>query len=99
MELDARTTLLIQISASAATNSLATLRSAVTDAKALGVTAEEIRKTINLALEIQELPISHTRHLLDQLLREPVRKSDDKPKHDHQHIHGPGCNCGSHHHS
>ena len=99
MELDARTTLLIQISASAATNSLATLRSAVTDAKVLGVTSDEIRKTMSLALEIQAQPVSHTRHLMDQLLREPVRKSDEKLKHAHQHIHGPGCNCGSHHHS
>lgn len=99
MELDARTILLIQISASAATNSLASLRSAVTDAKALGVTSDEIRKTMSLALEIQEQPVSHTRHLMDQLLREPVRKPDVKPKSAHPHVHGPGCNCGSHPHS
>lgn len=97
MELDARTILLIQISASAATNSLATLRSAVTDAKALGVTSDEIRKTMSLSLEIQEQPISHTRHLMDQLLREPIQKTNVKPS--PPHVHGPGCNCGSHHHS
>lgn len=100
MELDARTTLLVQISAAAATNALAALRSAVTDAKTLGISAEEIRQTINLALEIQEQPMSHTRHLMDQLLRESARKSQGAHNHahsDHAHEHGPGCNCGSHH--
>jgi hypothetical protein len=96
MELDARTTLLVQISAAVATNSLAALRSAVTDAKALGITPEEIRKTVSLAIEIQEQPVSHTRHLMDQLLREPARKAHKNPDPSH-HDHGPGCNCGSHH--
>jgi alkylhydroperoxidase/carboxymuconolactone decarboxylase family protein YurZ len=92
MALDARTTLLVQISAAAATNSLAALRSAVTDAKSLGVTSEEIQKTVSLAIEIQEQPVSHTRHLVSQLLREPVRKTEDKKDSVH-HNHGPGCNC------
>jgi hypothetical protein len=97
MELDSRTTLLVQISAAAATNALSALRTAVTEAKALGITSEEIRKTMNLALEIQNQPIDHTRHLMDQLLREPLRKKEE----DHKalHVHGTGCNCGSHHHS
>lgn len=95
MELDSRTTLLIQISAAVATNSLAALRSAVTDAKALGVTPEEIRKTMDLATEIREQPASHTRHLMDQLLKEPLRKAHKQDGHHHDH--GPHCNCGSHH--
>ena len=94
MELDTRSTLIAQISAAAATNALAALRIAVTDAKALGMTPEEIRQVIRLAQEIQEQPLSHTRHLLDQLLREPIRKPQ-KPTQEHaHHEHGPNCNCG-----
>lgn len=99
MDLDQKTTLLIQISAAAATNALASLRSAVTDAKALGVPNETLRQTIELALEIQQQPLSHTRNLTDQLLREPITKKTTSqngasPIH---HVHGHGCNCGHHH--
>ncbi|WP_018211285.1 hypothetical protein [Desulfitobacterium hafniense] len=100
MELDQKTTLLIQISAAAATNALASLRSAVTDAKALGVPNETLRQAIELALEIQQQPLSHTQHLMNQLLREPIKKGT--PKQDGSspapHVHGPGCSCGHHHH-
>lgn len=91
MELDRKTTLLIQIAAAAATNALASLRAAVTDAKSLGVSNEIIRQTIDLALEIQQQPLSHTRHLTEQLLREPA-KSLKKSSHDHN------CTCGCNHH-
>lgn len=99
MELDQKTTLLIQISAAAATNALASLRSAVTDAKALGVPSETLRQTIELALEIQQQPLSHTRHLTDQLLREPAKKksSGQDGAAPALHVHGPGCGCGHHH--
>ncbi len=99
MELDQKTTLLIQISAAAATNALASLRSAVTDAKALGVPSETLRQTIELALEIQQQPLSHTRHLTDQLLREPTKKksSGQDGAAPALHVHGPGCSCGHHH--
>ncbi|AHF07296.1 hypothetical protein [Desulfitobacterium metallireducens] len=95
MELDTRTTLIIQISAAVATNALASLRASVTDAKALGISSDEIRQIVKIAQEVQEQPLSHTRHLLDQLLREPIRKSQEHT-HDHEHIHGPNCNCGHH---
>ncbi|MGI1658609.1 MAG: hypothetical protein ACRKFN_06515 [Desulfitobacterium sp.] len=100
MELDQKTILLIKISAAAATNALASLRSAITDAKALGVSNEILRQTVELALEIQQQPLSHTRHLTDQLLREPVKKK--AASHDGAssplHVHGPSCGCGHHHH-
>ena len=99
MELDQKTTLLIQISAAAATNALASLRSAVTDAKALGVPNDTLRKTIELALEVQQQSVSHTGHLIDQLFREPAKKKAQgldgaSPS---LHVHGPGCNCSHHH--
>ena len=99
MELDQKTTLLIQISAAAATNALSSLRAAVTDAKALGVSSEAIRQTIELALEIQQQPLSHTRHLTDQLLREPAKKKSAKPNGaaPSLHVHGPSCGCNHHH--
>ncbi|MEA4902395.1 carboxymuconolactone decarboxylase family protein [Desulfitobacterium sp.] len=93
MELDTRTTLIVQISAAVATNALAALRSSVTDAKAQGISSEEIRQIVKIAQDVQEQPQSHARHLLDQLLREPVR-NPQKPTPDH--VHGPNCNCGHH---
>lgn len=100
MELDKKTTLLIQISAAAATNALANLRSYVTDAKALGVPSETLRQTIELALEIQQQPLSHTRHLTDQLLREPAKKkaTGQDGAAPTLHVHGGGCGCGCNHH-
>lgn len=94
MELDSRTTLIVQISAAVATNALAALRASITDAKALGMSSEEIRQIVKIAQEVQEQPLSHTRHLIDQLLRESVRKPQE---HTHDHVHGPNCNCGQHH--
>ncbi|MGE4271676.1 MAG: hypothetical protein AB7E31_02210 [Desulfitobacterium sp.] len=101
MELDQKTTLLIKISAAAATNALASLRSAMTDAKALGVPKEILRQTVELALEIQQQPLSHTQHLTDQLLRETVKKktANQKGPTPTLHVHGPGCGCGHHHHN
>ena len=93
MELDTRTTLIVQISAAVATNALAALRTSVTDAKALGISSEEIRQIVKIAQEVQDQPLSHARHLLDQLLREPIRKPQE---HTHEHVHGPNCNCGQH---
>lgn len=100
MELDTRTLLTAQISAAVATNALASLRAAVTDAKAFGMTSEEIRQIMKVAQDIQEQPLSHTRHLMDQLLREPKHKPQDQSNHDHNHehdhVHGPNCSCGHH---
>lgn len=96
MELDSRTTLIVQISAAVATNALSALRASVTDAKALGMSAEEIRQIVKTAQEVQDQPVSHARHLLDQLLREPIRKPQAQ-SHDHNHVHGPHCGCGHHH--
>lgn len=83
MELDEKTTLLVKISAAAATNALASLRSSMTDAKALGVPHEILRQTVELALEIQQQPYSHTQHLTDQLLREPVKKKPQEKTEPH----------------
>lgn len=93
MELDTRTTLIVQISAAVASNALAALRASVTDAKALGMSSEEIRQIVKIAQEVQDQPLSHAHHLLDQLLRELVRKPQE---HTHDHVHGPNCNCGHH---
>ncbi|HHY26807.1 MAG TPA: hypothetical protein GX523_08700 [Desulfitobacterium dehalogenans] len=99
MELDQKTTLLIQISAAAATNALANLRSAVTDAKALGIPNETLRQTIELALEVQQQPLSHTRHLTNQLLREPAKKKSagQDGASPALHVHGHSCGCGCNH--
>lgn len=98
MELDSRTTLIVQISAAVATNALSALRASVTDAKALGMSAEEIRQIVKTAQEVQDQPVSHARHLLDQLLREPIRKPQAQSHdHNHNHVHGPHCGCGHHH--
>ncbi|WP_425808004.1 hypothetical protein ACHOLT_10485 [Desulfitobacterium sp. Sab5] len=94
MELDTHTLLAVQISAAVATNALAALRAAVTDAKEFGMSSEEIRQIMKTAQDIQEQPLSHTRHLMDQLLRETKKKTHDHS--DHDHVHGPNCGCGHH---
>lgn len=99
MEIDQKTQLLLQISAAVATNSLAALRSAATDAKALGVPNDIIRQTIQVGLEVQQHSLSHTQHLTNQLMREPAKNSK---KNGASHSHhgggcGGGCGCGHHH--
>lgn len=101
MEIDQKTQLLLQISAAAAANALAALRSAATDAKALGIPKEVIRQTIELGLEVQQQSLSHTQHLTNQLMRESIKTSQkDGATHSH---HGGGCGggcgCGHHHHN
>ena len=97
MSLDQHTTLLIKISAAVATSSLAALRAAVTDAKDAGISNEEIQQTMNVAQEIQGESQSHTKHLMNQLLREP-KTSTTKHSHAHNdHAHGSNCSCGCKH--
>ena len=87
MSLDQRTIVVTQISAAVACNALAALRLAVTEALTLGIKPEEIREILALAKDIQQQPISHVTHLVDQLLREPK-----KPTHEHS----ADCGCGNH---
>lgn len=97
MELDTRSTLIAQISAAVATNALAALRASVTDAKALGMAPEEIRQIVKIAQEVQAQPLEHAQHLMNQLLREPIRKPEEPiNEHSHDHVHGPNCSCGHH---
>ena len=88
MNLDQRTIVLTQISAAVACNALATLRLAVTEGLTLGIKPEEIREVLSLAKAIQQQPISHVTHLVDQLLREPKKST---------HEHNSDCACGNHH--
>jgi hypothetical protein len=88
MNLDQRTIVVTQISAAVACNALAALRVAVTEAITLGLTPEEIQEILALAKDIQQQPISHVTHLIDQLLREPKKTS---------HKHSAHCGCGGHH--
>ncbi len=88
MSLDQRTIVVAQISAAVACNSLAALRVAVTEALTLGVSQEEVQEILALAKEIQEQPIAHVSHLIDQLLREPKKTT---------HKHSDHCDCGKHH--
>ena len=85
MSLDQRTIIVTQISAAVACNALAALRLAVTEALSLGLTPEEIREILALATAIQQQPISHVTHLVDQLLREPKKST---------HVHSADCACG-----
>lgn len=87
MSLDPRTIVVTQISASVACNALAALRLAVTEALSLDIKPEEIREVLALAKSIQEQPISHVTHLVDQLLREPKKSTHD---------HSANCGCGNH---
>ena len=87
MSLDQRTIVVTQISAAVACNALAALRLAVTEAFTLGIKPEEIREVLVLAKAIQQQPISHVTHLVDQLLREPKKSP---------HEHSADCTCGNH---
>lgn len=87
MSLDPRTIIVTQISAAVACNALAALRVALTEALKLGIKPEEIREILTLAKAIQDQPISHVTHLVDQLLREPKKSTHD---------HGAHCGCGNH---
>lgn len=87
MSLDQRTIVITQISAAVACNALASLRLAITEALTLGIKPEEIKEILVLAKAIQEQPISHVTHLVDQLLREPKKAT---------HQHSAHCGCGNH---
>ncbi len=87
MSLDQRTIVLTQISAAVACNALAALRLAVTEALSLGIKPEEIQEVLALAKGIQEQPISHVTHLIDQLLRQPKKSA---------HEHSANCGCSNH---
>ncbi|TGE37732.1 hypothetical protein E4K67_13530 [Desulfosporosinus fructosivorans] len=87
MSLDQRTIVVTQISAAVACNALASLRLSITEALTLGIKPEEIKEILALAKAIQEQPISHVTHLVDQLLREPKKPA---------HVHNAHCGCGSH---
>ncbi len=82
------TIVVTQISAAVACNALAALRLAVTEALTLGFSPEEVQEILALAKDIQQQPISHVTHLVDQLLREPKKTS---------HKHSAHCGCGGHH--
>ena len=87
MSLDQRSIVITQISASVACNALAALRLAVTEALTLGIKPEEIREILNLAKAIQQQPITHVTHLIDQLMREPKKAA---------HKHSANCGCDNH---
>lgn len=88
MSLDQRTTIVAQISAAVACNALAALRLAITEGLNGGLTKAEIQDVISLAKDVQQQPISHVSHLVDQILREPKKKP---------HEHSDHCGCGGHH--
>lgn len=87
MSLDQRTIIVAQISAAVACNALAALRLAVSEALALDIKPEEIREILALAKDIQQQPISHVTHLVDQILRAPKKST---------HEHSADCDCGKH---
>lgn len=88
MSLDSRTVVITQISAAAACNALAALRLHVTEALTMGLSPEEIQEILTLAKDIQQQPITHVTHLIDQLLRETKKTT---------HKHSAHCDCGGHH--
>lgn len=88
MSLDHRTIIVTQISAAVACNALAALRVAISDALKVGLNPEEIYEILTLAKEIQQKPIDHVTHLIDQLLREPKKTP---------HVHSANCGCDHHH--
>ena len=88
MSLDQRTIVVAQISAAVACNALAALRLSVTEALTLGISPEEVQEVLALAKDIQQQPISHVSHLIDQLLRESKKLT---------HEHSENCDCGKHH--
>lgn len=91
MSLDQKTIVLTQLSAAVACNALASLRVTLTEALTLGITPEEIEEVLNLAKEIQQQPISHVTHLVNQLLREPKKQTEKSAQS------GCGCGCNGHH--
>lgn len=88
MSLDSRTVLITRISAAAACSALAALRWHVTEALTLGISPEEIQEILTLAKDIQQQPMTHATHLIDQLLRESKQPA---------HKHSAHCDCGGHH--
>jgi alkylhydroperoxidase/carboxymuconolactone decarboxylase family protein YurZ len=89
MSLEPRSAAIAKIAASAACNSLASLRFAITDAFSLGFSTEEIQEILTLAKDIQQQPVEHAAHLIAQLLREAKKEQ--------HHVHSDGCGCGKHH--
>ncbi|HZK54510.1 MAG TPA: hypothetical protein VFC84_10000 [Desulfosporosinus sp.] len=87
MSLDQRALVFAQISAAVACNALAALRLSVTEALTLGIKPEEIREVIDVAKTVQQQPISHVTHLVDQLMREPKKAT---------HKHSENCRCDNH---
>jgi hypothetical protein len=85
MSIDQRTSIIVQLSAAAAVNSLPALRTAITAALGEGFSKEEIQAILDQVTEIQQQPISHTQHLVHQMLREPAKKPS---------AHTSGCSCG-----
>lgn len=87
MILDQRILVFAQISAAVACNALVALRLSVTEALTLGIKPEEIREVIDVAKTVQQQPISHVTHLVDQLMRE-LKKATHK--------HSTNCGCDNH---
>ncbi|MHB8124152.1 MAG: hypothetical protein ACYDEJ_00690 [Desulfitobacteriaceae bacterium] len=84
MSLDQRTSTIVQISAAATANALPALRAAITTAIDNGISKLEIQAILDLVIEIQQQPVSHTQQLTKQLLREPHTKQSD---------HASSCSC------
>ncbi len=92
MSLDQRSTVVAQISAAVACNALAALRLAITEGLNVGLTKVEIQDVVSLAKDVQQQPISHVTHLIDQILREPKKQPQT-------HKHSANCGCNGHHHT
>lgn len=88
MSLDQRTIIVAQLSAAVACNALAALRLAANEALRVGLSPEEIQEILALAKDIQQQPISHMTHLIEQLLRDSKKKP---------HVHTADCGCDHHH--
>lgn len=88
MSLDQRTIIAAKISAAVACNALAALRVAVSEGSTVGLSPEEIQEIVVLAKDIQQQPILHTNHLMEQILRDLKKKT---------HVHSSDCGCGHHH--
>lgn len=89
MALDQKLAAAAKISAAASTNALAALRLAVEEALEANLSKEEIGEILEIAYDIQAQPMSHTKHLAHQLLRE-----NKKPQ--VQHTHSKTCGCNGH---
>lgn len=88
MSLDQRTIIVAQISAAVACNALAALRVAVSEGFTVGLSSEEIQEIVVLAKDIQQQPILHMTHLMEQTLRDLKKKT---------HVHSSDCGCDHHH--